>query len=58
MLLLALISIIIIFIVLPINEREPFAYAIFITIVISGATSVYLNKLWGKIKPKDKNPLI
>ena len=56
--LLTLLSIVLIFIFLPKENREPFAYAIFITIIISGADSLFFSILWKKIKGKDKNPLI
>lgn len=53
-----IISLIIIFIISSKENREPLAYAIFITIIISGADSIIISKLWKKIKGKEKNPLI
>lgn len=55
---LLIIILMIVFIVSSKENREPFAYAIFITIVISGADSIFVSKLWKKIKRKEKNPLI
>ena len=55
----ALIGVIVtLFYILPIKDCEPIVYAIFITIVISGADLFLLDKLWKKIKGEEKNPLL
>ncbi|WP_421020907.1 hypothetical protein, partial [Klebsiella pneumoniae] len=54
-LLLAVLVIIVIFFLLPKSSREFFAYAIFITIIISDADMHILNKILNKLfKRKEK----
>jgi hypothetical protein len=59
MLLLVIVAIILIFTLLPSSNKEPIAYAIFITIIISDADLHFLNKIWDKLfKKEEKNPLL